>query len=735
MISKYLRGQFADIKDYNRHAAEMAEPYRLIVIADYPRQFSDRAAEQLLSLVDNGPRCGIYTMLLYSAGDEAPRGIPFVRLTRKMDVVRFEGREAQLRLDLLENVEFRPDACPPIAFDATGKPVTPAADYVAALGGAAKQATETVVTPDAFLQAVNRNRIGARPDFLPGAAPLSLAPGSWWTATTADKVVAPLGRSGAQGIASMFFSSTAIAGGAIIVGLPRSGKTTALHAMIVMMALLYSPQELEFYLIDAKHGVEFKAYERLPHARMVSVNSEREFSLAVLKNVQAKIRERAELIKAHGAGLSNITEYRQATGEVLPRIVMVIDEFHELFEEADTMGLEAFAAFSDIVRMGSFCGVHLVVASQTLAAMPAMDRQTLTLLPQRVAFMCNEYDAEIVMGDANKAPRLLSKGGEGLFNPARGDESRNQLFQGLYINPDQRGVLVRELRAKADGLGWTARPRVFDGDAVVPRPVAAEAPRQGTRFMVPVGEPFTLADVELISLPRARGSNLLVVGDRDDDSAPDYSLRGVLHSCLAAAGTQGALVTVVDFIGDEDLKRGLSIMEVAEATTARYVRSAQLGQVIADHAATVDDRVMAGDYRGPTCLLVLFGIQRGLSLTPYDRYEPGDADGPSLAQQLTSIAVLGPEVGVHVVIDADQVQSVERRLGSEIVDEFTLRVAGSTTDPRDLGLITGSYGTVTAPRYGQLLIGDILKGTARRVRGYELFATPPNTPGKETSDV
>lgn len=181
-----------------------------------------------------------------------------------------------------------------------------------------------------------------------------------------------------------------------MVGLPRSGKTTSLHAMILTMAMFYSPEELKLYLIDAKHGVEFKAYEHLPHARMVSVHSEREFSLAVLKSIQAKIKERAQLIKSHGGGLSNITEYRRATGETLPRIVVVVDEFHELFEEADTIGLEAFAAFSDIVRMGPFSGVHIVVASQTLSSMPAMDRQTLILLPQRVAFMCNEYDAEIV---------------------------------------------------------------------------------------------------------------------------------------------------------------------------------------------------------------------------------------------------------------------------------------------------------------------------------------------------
>jgi len=736
VISKYLRGQFQNIHDYNRHADEITEPYRLIVVADYPGQFSDRASEQLLSLAENGPRCGLYTLLLYSPEDEEPRGLPFGRLTQSMDVVSLAGNRAWMRLGAgPPDLEFSPDRCPDIAFDADGRPSTPAAAFIEALGQTAQRSSHTVVTLDNFLPVVNRNRTGALPEFMPGTPPLSQAPDSWWGATTADMAVAPIGRSGAQGVASVFFSSTTVAGGAIMVGLPRSGKTTSLHAMILMMALLYSPQELELYLIDAKHGVEFKAYEHLPHARMVSVHSEREFSLAVLKSIQAKIRERAELIKAQGSGLSNITEYRQETGESLPRIVVIVDEFHELFEEADAIGLEAFAAFSDIVRMGPFSGVHIVVASQTLSSMPAMDRQTLMLLPQRVAFMCNEYDAEIVMGDTNNAPRMLSRTGEGLFNPARGDESRNQPFQGLYVTPDQRRLLLQALRGKADAQGWFRRPRVFDGDAVVTRPPLVDVLQPGNRFTVPVGEPFTLAESESIVLPRARGANVLLVGDQDDEPAPDYGVRGVVHSFLAAAQAQQAAVTVVDFIGDEEIQNGLSVMEVAEATGARYVRSALLGQVLLDFAATVNARTTVGDYRAPTQLLVLFGLQRALSLTPYDPYGSAGPDDLAPPQLLAAIVATGPEVGVHAVIDADRGRSAEARLGAELVNEFTLRVAGSAADQRDLELVSQSYGDVSPPRSGQLIIGDSLRGKVRRARAYEILARPPGTHGKEIGDV
>ena len=114
VVSKYLRGQFQNIHDYNRSAGEMAEPFRLIVVADYPRQFSDRAAEQMLSLAENGPRCGVYMLLLYSPDDESPRSVPFARLTQSMDVVDFQGGSAMLHLrDIRIVIGVQPRPMPP----------------------------------------------------------------------------------------------------------------------------------------------------------------------------------------------------------------------------------------------------------------------------------------------------------------------------------------------------------------------------------------------------------------------------------------------------------------------------------------------------------------------------------------------------------------------------------------------------------------------------------------------
>ncbi len=77
----------------------------------------------------------------------------------------------------------------------------------------------------------------------------------------------PLGRSGATKFQNLELGR-GTSQHVLIAGKTGSGKSTLFHAMITNLALHYSPDELEVYLIDFKKGVEFKVYasESLPHA-------------------------------------------------------------------------------------------------------------------------------------------------------------------------------------------------------------------------------------------------------------------------------------------------------------------------------------------------------------------------------------------------------------------------------------------------------------------------------------
>src|SRR3712207_7526397 len=49
VIQKYLRNQYKTIEDYNRAAGEVAEPYRVLVVANFPANFTPEAAKRLRS--------------------------------------------------------------------------------------------------------------------------------------------------------------------------------------------------------------------------------------------------------------------------------------------------------------------------------------------------------------------------------------------------------------------------------------------------------------------------------------------------------------------------------------------------------------------------------------------------------------------------------------------------------------------------------------------------------------
>ncbi len=135
------------------------------------------------------------------------------------------------------------------------------------------------------------------------------APAEIWSRDSRRGISVPIGRSGATK-RQAFDVGKGTAQHALVAGKTGSGKSTLLHALITNLAMHYSPDEVELYLIDFKKGVEFKAYSthRLPHAKVIAVESEREFGLSVLQRLDVELRERGELYRA--AGVNDLGGYR-----------------------------------------------------------------------------------------------------------------------------------------------------------------------------------------------------------------------------------------------------------------------------------------------------------------------------------------------------------------------------------------------------------------------------------------
>src|SRR5690606_20733721 len=73
-IQQYLRNEYDDIEQYNRRAGSIAEPYRFLVIANFPANFTEAAQRRLATIINSGPRCGVYTLIMIDRQLPQPAG-------------------------------------------------------------------------------------------------------------------------------------------------------------------------------------------------------------------------------------------------------------------------------------------------------------------------------------------------------------------------------------------------------------------------------------------------------------------------------------------------------------------------------------------------------------------------------------------------------------------------------------------------------------------------------------
>src|SRR2546425_4124501 len=287
-----------------------------------------------------------------------------------------------------------------------------------------------------------------------------------WTLETTNELRVPIGRTGATKLQCLALGK-GTRQHVLIAGKTGSGKSTLFHVIIHNLALWCRPDQVEFYLVDFKKGVEFKCYatRKLPHARVVAIESDREFGLSVLERVDEELRQRGDLFRR--LGVQDVAGYKRAGGtEPMPRSLLLIDEFQEFFVEDDKISQTASLLLDRIVRQGRAFGIHVLLGSQTLGGAYTVARTTLGQMVIRIALQCNEADAYLIMDDNNPAPRLLSRPGEGIYNDTAGTLEGNSPFQVVWLPEDERDASLMQVRQRADQNGTSyPGPFVFEGNA------------------------------------------------------------------------------------------------------------------------------------------------------------------------------------------------------------------------------------------------------------------------------
>lgn len=669
VVQTYLRADFESIDQYNEQAVEIAEAYRFIFIYDFPENFDNDACLALERIIANGPRCGVHVVMVWDESKELPRGVKPEQIIQRASHYRINGNELKLaNFKSKDGVSMRFSLDPPPDQDIVSQ-------IVKSHGASAAEGAVVEVPYEKLI-----------PRVMEGEQ-------KHWNIDNSRRLAAPLGPTGARKIQQLSFGAQGTtAHHALLIGRTGSGKSNLLHVLILSLAEMYSPEQLEVFLVDFKKGVEFKDYavHKLPHARVVAIESELEFGISVLRGMDAELTRRGDAFR--DAGVQDIAAYREKTGDKMPRTLLIVDEFHELFVDEGAGSQEALNIVERIARQGRSFGMHMVLASQSISGL-RLPRSILDQIGVRIAMQCSETDSRTVLADDNGAARLLSRAGEAIYNDQNGLIEGNNPFQTALLKEDERNSRLATLRKRADGT-YASRPKqaerfsgpfVFEGsepsDFRACRPLD-NALRDwppatgGAALNLWIGEPIAMAPAHAINLKRQSGANLLVI-DRNEELA-----FGVVFSSILSIAAQERPETVAFHLVDMS-SADASWVSHAETFADNFPHRANvhgrrgLETAISELAEEIDYRELDDTKQMSKIILVLFGVQRARNLRREDKisFAPS-TDGGSVHDNLGKILREGPEFGIHTIIWCDTVQSFTRIFDNSDLNEVGHRVAG-----------------------------------------------------------
>ena len=109
----------------------------------------------------------------------------------------------------------------------------------------------------------------------------------------------------------------------------------------------------------------------------------------------------------------------------MPRILVIMDEFHELFSNAnDEFAKKSATIMERIVRQGRAFGVHLILASQSYSNITGVDRAVFDQMAVRIVLKCSKADANLLLDNGSTEIDQISidDPGRAVYNSEAGNK-------------------------------------------------------------------------------------------------------------------------------------------------------------------------------------------------------------------------------------------------------------------------------------------------------------------------
>lgn len=225
---------------------------------------------------------------------------------------------------------------------------------------------------------------------------------------------------------------------ALIGGGTGSGKSSFLKNLILSACESAPPDALRLVLVDMG-GTELDLFSTLPHVELCHCGPDTPRPALIFRAILDEVERRKLLFsqcrKAHACEVANLHDYRRVSGQPLPALVIIVDEFHKLLSEPalttdrdDRTKPTLFLA--EIAKEGRKFGLHLILSTQTYENVPISSGDRDNNYGLRLALRLNNpTDCRYLMGADNDEATTLPIGSfQAILNEGGGKRDRNQRF-------------------------------------------------------------------------------------------------------------------------------------------------------------------------------------------------------------------------------------------------------------------------------------------------------------------
>jgi hypothetical protein len=442
-------------------------------------------------------------------------------------------------------------------------------------------------------------------------------------ASTADGLSTPVGYDGDKPVLLYFNDLTPHW---MVGGRGGAGKTAFLINVLYGLCSRHGPDELALYLLGFSEGVSFaevvptqRDRTWLPHARAVGVEADREYGLAVLRELDEELTRRS--LGAKRAGVSKFAELRALAAEEgratpLPRILCVIDEFPLLLNGSDA----AADLLESLARKGRSYGIHLILVSRSVEA---RRDSIFGQFPVRVALPgggdvlepTNDSAAGLPLGTA-----VVNTAG-GLGGPRGATRGHERVVR--FPDPHADQHVLDDLRHRL----WAAR----DPEATPPRIFAGYAPAHLADDPI-----YRAALAGRVGRPAALVGRVIDV----NQSTAAFPLDASPGRHLAILGADPGAAEVLE-------AAARSVAAFHAPRTARFV----ISSLVADGDEIAKDLAVEIGHRQEVVVVTAGGLaaELGVDRPGYAVVFGMDAVSPGALPTLAHLLTEGPSRGVHLL--------------------------------------------------------------------------------------